>query len=95
MESLEENQEKTIQITDSATKEPQNIFFQKELQSVLLKALSKLSLEHLEVVTLHHIENFSLQEIANILSIPEGTIKSRLARARESLKKELSNYVLA
>ena len=43
------------------------------------------------LVTLYYIEGFSQKEISEILEIPEGTIKSRLSRAREFLKVQLSD----
>ena len=43
------------------------------------------------LVTLYYIEGFSQKEISEILEIPEGTIKSRLSRARDSLKTQLSD----
>jgi len=41
------------------------------------------------VLTLRYFEGFSLGEIAGILGVPEGTIKSRLSRARAELKRKL------
>ncbi len=43
------------------------------------------------LVTLYYMEGFSQKEISEILQIPTGTIKSRLSRARESLKEQLSD----
>ena len=43
------------------------------------------------LVTLYYLEGFSLKEISEALDIPEGTIKSRLSRAREFLKAQLSD----
>ena len=42
------------------------------------------------LVTLYYLEGFSQKEISEALDIPEGTIKSRLSRAREFLKVKLS-----
>ena len=42
------------------------------------------------LVTLYYIEGFSQKEIREALDIPDGTIKSRLSRAREFLKVQLS-----
>lgn len=39
-----------------------------------------------EITLLFYFENFKVKEIAEILNIPEGTVKSRLARAREQLR---------
>lgn len=43
------------------------------------------------LVTLYYIEGFSQKEISEILELPEGTIKSRLSRARDFLKVQLSD----
>lgn len=52
----------------------------------LVKGLDK---ELKEIVMLYYFEDFSVKEISKILKIPEGTVKSRLSRAREKLEKLL------
>lgn len=42
-----------------------------------------------EIVMLYYFEEFSVKEIAKIVRIPEGTVKSRLSRARKVLEKAL------
>lgn len=42
-----------------------------------------------EVVILYYFEDLKIREIAKILSVSEGTVKSRLSRARDKLKKNL------
>ena len=42
-----------------------------------------------EIVMLYYFEDFSVKEISKILKIPEGTVKSRLSRARDKLSKLL------
>lgn len=42
------------------------------------------------LVTLYYIEGFSQKEIAEILHMQEGTIKSRLSRARTLMKEQLT-----
>lgn len=49
-------------------------------------ALNKLSDEHKEVIVLRDIEGFSYAEIADILEVEEGTVKSRIARARKKFR---------
>jgi RNA polymerase sigma-70 factor (ECF subfamily) len=58
------------------------------------KALSELDADDRAVVVLKDMERLSYPEIAETLDIPEGTVKSRLSRARESLRKKLSRLAL-
>ncbi len=58
----------------------------------LEKPLSKLKPRQRLIVTLSDIEEKKLEEIAEIMSLPLGTVKSTLHRAREILRKELSGY---
>ena len=58
--------------------------------SHLYMAIMELTEDLRVLVTLYYLEGFSLKEISEALDIPEGTIKSRLSRAREFLKVQLS-----
>jgi RNA polymerase sigma-70 factor (ECF subfamily) len=60
-----------------------------ELQRVLIRALQTLNEDQRNVVLLHDSEGYTAEEIAGILDISVGTVKSRLHRAREGLKKTL------
>ena len=51
--------------------------------------LGKLPLLHREILSLHFLEQFTIPEITEILELPEGTVKSRLHRAKQALKKIL------
>lgn len=42
-----------------------------------------------KIVVLYYFEDFSVKQIAKMLQIPEGTIKSRLSRARKELERKL------
>ncbi|AMV37604.1 RNA polymerase sigma factor [Planctomyces sp. SH-PL62] len=53
-------------------------------------ALATLSLAHREVVTLHFLEQMPLREIAEVVSAPIGTVKSRLHHARRLLRQALA-----
>src|SRR5262249_41335043 len=50
------------------------------------RAIGELPLEYREVLVLRELEGLSYKEIAAIVSIPIGTVMSRLARARERLR---------
>lgn len=57
------------------------------------KALLELDAESRSVVVLREIEGQSYKEISQALGIPEGTVKSRLSRARDVLREKLQRYV--
>ena len=57
----------------------------RELHDALLGLDEKLRLP----VMLHYMEGYRVREIAGILGLPEGTVKTRLARAKRELKKYL------
>jgi len=52
----------------------------------LYNAMMRLTEKHRLCITLHYIEGFKTAEIAEILKIPEGTVKSRLSKARAELR---------
>lgn len=58
----------------------------KEVQAKVQYCINTLDEEHREVLVLRDIQGFSYDEIADILNAPEGTIKSRLFRARDAMK---------
>ena len=55
----------------------------------LTEAVNRLRPEFKEVVLLFYYQGFSVTEIADILGIAEGTVSSRLSRARNKLQEEL------
>ena len=56
----------------------------------LLAALDKLSDDNRVPLILKHYYGYSLEEISNIMSIPVGTVKSRIHNTIKSLKKEMA-----
>ena len=58
----------------------------KELQAKVQECIDTLDSEFREVLVLRDMQEFSYDEIHTILNIPEGTIKSRLFRARKAMK---------
>ncbi len=62
-----------------------------QLQQDLQDALGELNEDQRTLVIMHDIESYTLAEIADILDTPVGTLKSRLHRSREKLKKVLND----
>jgi RNA polymerase sigma-70 factor (ECF subfamily) len=58
----------------------------------ILNALNELNIKHRTILLLSDLEEFSYEEISKILNIPIGTVRSRLHRARNKMKRLLSNY---
>ncbi|MCA9140239.1 MAG: RNA polymerase sigma factor [Planctomycetales bacterium] len=69
--------------------EPQFPMEQLERISLLQRALAKIESRHRQILTLREFDDLSYQEIAERLAVPLGTVRSRLARARERLREEL------
>jgi RNA polymerase sigma-70 factor (ECF subfamily) len=54
-------------------------------------ALDQLPLLQREALTLYFLEDLSIEDIARVLTVPEGTVKSRLHYAKQAIKKILTN----
>lgn len=54
------------------------------------RALAELSSDHRSVILLAVVEGFTCREIGEILSVPVGTVMSRLGRARQALREKLT-----
>jgi len=66
---------------------------QKELQDKVQRCIQCLEEHYREVLVLRDIEGFSYDEIQELLGLPEGTIKSRLFRARDALRTSLKTVI--
>ncbi len=67
----------------------------REASELLQNALAKLSPELRETVILRDIEELEYREIAQVLNVPEGTVKSRLNRGRAELARVLKRHKAA
>jgi RNA polymerase sigma-70 factor (ECF subfamily) len=71
------------------TNSPEQIISQKENFQTIQQAIYSLPLKYREVIVLRYLQDLSYIEISNILKLPSGTVKIRLYRAREQLRKIL------
>jgi RNA polymerase sigma-70 factor, ECF subfamily len=56
------------------------------------EAFARLTPEHQEVLQLAVVEGFGIREVAEVLQVPQGTVMSRLSRARASLRSVLQTH---
>jgi len=70
--------------------DPERSLNQRQVQKVLLAAMSKLSPEHRAVLDLTYFHDVGYREIAEILDCPVGTVKTRMHHARRYLKTMLA-----
>jgi RNA polymerase sigma-70 factor (ECF subfamily) len=84
----EDGDEVQMDIPDPC-KGPEELLMAAEDRNALAKAMNELPVEYREILTLRAINDMSYTEIAEVLKLPEGTVKSRLARARIALRKKL------
>ncbi len=64
-------------------------FFRKEQQRQVREAVAKLEEKYRIPVYLYYSQQFTTEQIGKVLKLPQGTVKSRLYKARKLLKKEL------
>lgn len=81
--------------SQSSAPRPDAALAGREASELLQSALAKLSPDLRETIILRDLQDREYREIANILSIPEGTVKSRLNRGRSELARLLNRYRVA
>lgn len=85
----EDGEETETDIQTESDESPEEIVLAKERQRVVRQAIASLPEEQRDVIVLRELEDMPYSEIAEVLGISEGTVKSRISRGREALKKEL------
>ena len=80
-------------IADESAPQPAGRAMASELQRHVEQALETLDPDHRAVIVLRDVEGFDYAEIARILDVAAGTVKSRLHRARMSLRARLRPYM--
>ncbi|WP_228433811.1 RNA polymerase sigma factor [Chryseobacterium polytrichastri] len=81
------------QIIEDSKHGTEEILIGKELTAILQKEINQLKPLYKTLVSLYHQEELSYAEIAEITSLPEGTVKNYIFRARKILKDNiLSKY---
>jgi RNA polymerase sigma-70 factor (ECF subfamily) len=65
----------------------------KELQARVQNALNSLEPDEATVILMRDLQDAPYEEVARVLDVPVGTVKSRLHRARQSLRERLAAHV--
>jgi RNA polymerase sigma factor (sigma-70 family) len=68
---------------------PETVLMKRSDSSLVQNAIDNLPVHHREILLLCEVEEMSYREIAEILSIPTGTVMSRLSRARSAIRESL------
>jgi len=76
----------------SDTLKPEEEVASLELQESIQEEITKLPEKYRSVIVLKYIEELSLKEISDILDLPVGTVKTRIHRGREALRKQLRHF---
>jgi RNA polymerase sigma-70 factor (ECF subfamily) len=79
----------------TASERPDHALAGREASQILQAALRKLSPDLREAVILRDLQEMEYREIAEVLGIPEGTVKSRINRGRAELTRLLRKQKLA
>lgn len=95
MVSMETVRESSRQVSSELDATPDNRIECMEEQQQVRAALARLTENHRRILILREFEGFDYQSIAELMRLNKGTVRSRLARARAQLRKELSAYVSA
>jgi RNA polymerase sigma-70 factor (ECF subfamily) len=74
--------------------DPEGRFYDSFLDDEITKAIDALPDEYRSAVVLSDLHDLRYAEIAEILGVPEGTVKSRLFRGRRLLQKKLVDYAV-
>lgn len=84
------NEEETVQLDlPDPGMGPEELLIAAENRSTLAAAMNALPVEYRQILTLRAIDGLSYTEIAEVLQLREGTVKSRLSRARVALRNKL------
>jgi len=85
----EELDEETAEAIEDPGDDPEVALEKKDKSAVLRQCLEKLSPEHKEIIDLVYYHEKSVEEVAEIVGIPENTVKTRMFYARKKLSELL------
>jgi RNA polymerase sigma factor (sigma-70 family) len=87
--AVEIDSEDAVVVLPVTSATPESLLIERSRKHAVRKAIERLPVIFREVLLLCDVEDASYQEIAEILSIPMGTVMSRLARARKAVRESV------
>lgn len=91
---LEADADERAPVTVVGEADPEGRFYDSFLDEEITRAIDALPEEYRTAVVLSDVHELRYAEIAEILGIPEGTVKSRLFRGRRLLQRRLARYAI-
>jgi RNA polymerase sigma factor (sigma-70 family) len=85
----EEGRQVSLALMAGTDYDPEKALFDQDLAGILSTAIEQLPPLYRTLIALYHQQELSYEEIAQITSLPDGTVKNYLFRARKLLKQQL------
>ncbi|GAB2781461.1 RNA polymerase sigma-70 factor (ECF subfamily) [Hymenobacter luteus] len=85
----EEGRSPPVSLVAGSGYDPETALFDQDLAAILSTAIEQLPPLYRTLIALYHQQELSYEEIAQITSLPDGTVKNYLFRARKRLKEYL------
>lgn len=89
--TVEIDSEDDVPVLPTTSATPESLLIERSQENAVRNAIEQLPVIFREVLLLCDVEDASYREIAEILSIPVGTVMSRLARARKAVRESVLN----
>jgi len=80
------------ELPDEGDRSPDSGLIEQEHKNYIQAAIDSLPVKYREAIVLRHVHDKSYEEISAVLQIPIGTVKVRIFRAREMLKRKLRDH---
>ncbi len=93
LDETSQQQNGAVNGTPVRIKNPDTALESAQMEKLLQEAIASLDDEQRAVVILRDVEDLSIEEICEITGLPDGTVKSRLHRARLVLRKKMQRHV--
>jgi RNA polymerase sigma-70 factor, ECF subfamily len=87
------SQQRASGVTSGETAGPDQVVQGYQLELIVKRSMAELEPDFSEVLVLRDIEGLAYEEITEITGLPEGTVKSRIHRARATLKSKIERYL--